>query len=418
MIDQPLSLPNENDVIDWGALNSAQIELSPEQIQRAAQVSRSIRFSDQRWQVYLTALGTLGFEQWVRDRAPELAIQVNQSSIWQTTANLVAAACDVRVGAFKICVLSVGNLVDDPVSVPVAAFDLPDFAAHFYILMQVIEEEEKVAVSGFLSYEQYRQMALKADSDWTYSLPLDSFNSDANALLLNLRCLAANAIRLPAMDVTRSSSGLREKLSELQFYLQSQPAWELLSVEEGLTLLSDSTLVNSLYEVTPQPSINAGLWLRNQIDTIAQELGWMLMPVFSPLRSLREEFDSIRSSLDLQGVQIPTSARGAYRSLKSEQGSFRVYAITWMLSENPNQSEWMLLVALGAEPGADLPRSLRLEIRDETQTLFDQSLEETNRGVLYAQVLGNWDERFWVTVTADDTDVFEIPPFGFAIDVS
>lgn len=416
MIDQPLFLPNENNGIDWDALSPAQLELLPEQIQQAAQVSRSIRVADQRWQVYLTALGVFGFEQWLHDRAPELSVQVDQSSIWEPTANLVSAACNVRVGAFKICLISVGSVVDDRVSISVATFDLPDFAAHFYVLMQVIEEEEKVAISGFLTYEQYRQMSLTREPDWTYSLPLEAFNSDANALLLNLRCLEPTAIRLPALDVTRSSATLRERLSGLRSQLQTQPAWNLLSVDEGLTLLSDPVLVNSLYAETTQPLINAGLWLRNQMDTVAQELGWMLMPVFSPVRSLREEFDSIRSSLELQGVQIPPSARGAYRSLSSDQGSVRLYAITWVLSEDANQPEWMLLVALGAEPGTEMPSSLTLEIRDETQTLFVQTLEDTHRGVLYAQVVGNWDERFWVTITANAIDVFEIPPFGFAID--
>lgn len=416
MIDPPLSLSNEIDLADWSALSSAQIDLTPEQIQRAAHVSRSICVSDQRWQVYLTALGVLGFEQWMHDRAPELSVQVDHASIWQPAANLVSSACNVEVGAFKVCIISVGSWIDDCVSVPVAAFDAPDFAAHFYVLTQVVDEADTMAISGFLTYDHYRQMSLEAAPDWTYSLPCDAFNPDANALLLNLRCLEPSAIRLPEIDVTRSSARLREKLAGLRSQLQSQPAWDLLSVDEGLTLLSDPALVNALYAAIPQPSINARLWLRNQLDAVAQELGWMLMPVFSPVRTLREEFDSIRSSLEQQGVQIPTSARGAYRSLKSNQGSFRLYAITWMLSENADEPAWMLLVALGAEPGAEMPRSLRLEIRDPVESLFDQSLDATSRGILYAQVLGNWNEKFWVTVTANATDVFEIPPFGFAID--
>jgi hypothetical protein len=134
MIDQPLSLPDDIDALNWDILNSAEIDLSSAQIERAAQVSQAIRVSDQRWQVYLTALGVLGFEQWMHEQAPDLSVDVEQSSIWQPSANLMSAGCHVRVGSFKVCVISVGTLMGDRVSVPIAAFEAPDFAAHFYVL--------------------------------------------------------------------------------------------------------------------------------------------------------------------------------------------------------------------------------------------------------------------------------------------
>jgi hypothetical protein len=258
-------------------------------------------------------------------------------------------------------------------------------------------------------------------------LPLEAFNTDTDALLLNLRCLAPNAIRLPDL-VFQSSARLQAKIEELRSQLQSQAAWTVLSLDEGLTLLSDPMLVNSVYgttsETIAQPVINTGLWWRQQIDQVAQDLGWMLVPIpalqallAGPLRGFRG-FDEIRTALEEEGIQIPSTAGGAYRSLRAEQGSFRVYAITWMLSENTDQPEWKLVVALGAEPETMMPRSLRLQIRDEEQPLVDQSLEDTRRGVLYGEVIANWNERFWVTVTANGTSIFEIPPLGFEIDQS
>ena len=140
------------------------------------------------------------------------------------------------------------------------------------------------------------------------------------------------------------------------------------------------------------------------------------MPVFSAVRSIRDDFDNVRSSLEQQGVQISTSARGAYRTLRSQSGMARLYVITWLLSEASDQPEWMLLAALGSEPGTEMPRTLRLEIFDDTQLLFNQSLNDTTHSVLYAQVIGNYNEKFCLTVTANETDIFEIPSFGFQID--
>ncbi len=416
MSNLPSSLLDDFDLPDWAALNPAQVELSPAQIQQAAQLSQTVRNSEQRWQAYLSMLGMLGFQHWLQERSPELVVQSDQASILRSSyANLMTEACNVQVGAFKVCLIPVGSAIKDRIDVSIAAFDLPDFAAHFYVLMQAIDEAETVAVTGFLTYNQFRQHRneLQANRDWTYSLPLDWFNTDANTLLLNLRCLEPSAIRLPALNITRSTTALREKLATLD--IQTQPLWNVLTVEEGLTLLSDPRLVDSLYT---ERSINVGLWLRNQIDAIAQELGWMLMPLsnLSAVRSLREDFESIRSTLEQQGVQIPSTARGAYRTLQSDQGSFRLYAVTWMVSEASDQPEWMLLITLGAEPNAQMPQNLRLTIRDDAAILFEQTLEESNSSVLYAQVLGNWTEKFRVTIVANQADVFDIPPFGFELD--
>jgi len=427
MIDQPASMPDLTDLLDWQSLNATRTELLPEQLERAARLSQSIRLPDQRWQVYLAALATLGFEQWLSDRAPELRVQSESASIWQaSSANLISAVYNFQVGDFKLCIGTYSSLNDNQVSFPNAVFDIPDFAAHFYVLIQVEEEQEQIAVSGFLNYEQYsryQQTArLQAEGDWTYTLPLTWFNPNPNALLLNLRCLEPDAIVLPTIASAQqfSDAALRQKLPSLQSQLPTKPLWELLTVEEGKTLLRNPELVNWVYEVsTPpqfQPLINVGLWLRNQLDTVATELGWRLMPSLT-LSELRcdEEFYRIRVALEQQGIHIPPAARGAYRELRFRQGSLQLYAVTWVLSEESDCPEWMLLIALSPQPPSQKPMHLKLEVRDEIQQLFE-SQSDTNHGILYAQVIGNWGERFWVTVTADLDAVFEIPPFSFELE--
>jgi Protein of unknown function (DUF1822) len=430
MINYPTSDLDFNDGLDWYSLNETQTELLPEHLQRAISVTKPIHLSQQRWAVYLCALGTLGFEQWLKERAPDLEINSDSASIWQPAiANVLAAACNIQVGNFKICVIT-ASVYNDQHSIPHAVFDIPDFAAHFYVMMQVEEEEQQVAISGFMNYEQYRSYQqtakLQIERDWTYTLPQSCFNYDANALLLNLRCLNPDAIQLPAKSPTIETNkvvALKQKLIRLKPQLQKQHPGELLTVNESITLLSNPDLINWVYQATTpsllQPLINVGLWLNNQMDTVAQELGWMLMPLppLSELRSLRENFDPIRASLEQQGVYIPSSARGAYRDLDSEQSSLRMYAITWELTETSDNPEWTLLIALASQPQAPIPNTLTLEVRDETQQLFEQSLSDTSQGILYAQVIGNLNEQFWVTVTGDDT-VFEIPPFGLGLGAS
>ena len=426
MIDQPA--PTQTDLLDYFSLNQTCTELLPEHFQKAARLSKTIHLPQQRWQVYLCALGVLGFEQWLKERAPDLHLQQRSASIWQPAyANLLVAACNISVGNFKLCLITSNNLTEEH-SIPFAVFDIPEFAAHFYVLMQVEEEQEQVAVTGFINYEQYQKYKqsaqLQIDSDWTYTLPSTAFNPP-DALLLNLRCLETDAIKLPlplpAVE-NNTTTALRQKLTQLEPQLQTQHPSQLLTVKEGTTLLRNPDLVNWVYQTANKsftlPLINVGEWLRDRIDTVAQELGWMLMPplpALSQMRSMRGNFDNIRSLLDKQGIHIPPEARGAYRDLEYEQGGFRLYAITWVLTET-SEPEWTLLIALDSQPQTQMPRTLKLEIHDETQPLFSDTITDTNQGILYAQVIGNWNERFWITATADNEAVFEIPPFGIELE--
>ncbi|MEM6752136.1 MAG: DUF1822 family protein [Cyanobacteria bacterium P01_C01_bin.38] len=439
---------------DWQCLNDTQTELLTEHFHQAARLSQSIYLSQQRWQVYVNALAVLGFERWLQLRAPDLNLRVEESLIWQPNyANLLSSACNIWVDNFKLCILTSSNLTDEN-SIPFAVFDVPCFTAHLYVLMQVLEEQQQVAVSGFISYEdycRYQQTAnLKVEQDWTYTIPENWFNSDANGLLLNLRCLSADAIQLPVITsvslnnhvvkgvgigeqgVGRKENNnqeidsvtvLKQKLIKLESQLKNKYPWQLLTVEEGCTLFNSSELIDFAYKAAApsplQPLINVSYWLNNQIDAITTELGWVLMPSLklSAIRSL-ENFDRIRSGLEQRGVHIPAMARGAYRDLEcGNSTNLRLYAITWVLSENSENSEWVLLVALGSQSQASMPETLKLEVRDETELLIEQELKDTSQAILYAQVIGNYGERFYVNVTVNEETLIEIPPFGFKLEI-
>lgn len=426
MINQPTSNLDFTDFFD--SLNETQTQLSTENFQQAAKLSQTIHLSQQRWQVYLCALGMLGFTQWLKERAPDLSIHNESASIWQPAyANLLSAACNIQVGKLKICVLTASVLHDEH-SIPFAVFDIPDLIAHLYVLIQVEEEQEQVALSGFLTYQQYLEYQqtskLPIDKDWTYSLQQNWFNSNPNELLLNLRCLDAEEISLPVSipTVERDIQAIKQKLINLRTSLQRQYIGELLTVKEGITLLSNPELVNWVYQLTTtgdiaqditEPLINVGLWLRDRIDIVAQELGWMLMPIpqVSQLRIAQENFAQIRGALEQQEIYIPPTARGAYRNLECESGSWRLYAISWVLSATSDNPEWILLIALSSSSQEQTSQNLQLEVRDETQVLFSQSLQDSIQKGLYTQVVGNQGEKFWVTVTVDGEYVFEIPPF-------
>jgi hypothetical protein len=435
-MNSSLFTTNLETYLDWDLLNETRTELSLEQIQKAAKFSQSIRLPQQRWQAYLGGLAVLGFEKWLKERAADL--QIKTDNAWQPRlANFVTNACNIQVGDFKICLLTANNISPNP-SVPFGVFDVPDLTAHFYVLMQVIEEEQQVAIFGFMSYQQYQryqQIAhLEPARDWNYSLPITWFNQDAETLLLNLRCLDSSAVQLP---VTRKEvsidalTALKQKLEKLQPQLKTQPIWNLLTPGEGVILLSNQDLIRWIEQVqsktmTTPPTrsfqrsaetslININNWLKNKVDRVAENLGWMLMPSLSPsqlrLRDAEDNFEMVQTSLQKQGINLPPTAKGAYVGIDAEYGSLRLYAIAWVLPDTAENPGWILLTILAPQPGSPMPQKLRLEVCDEAQVLFDETLDDTSLGMLYAQVMGEMREKFWVTVTADEV-VFEMPGLG------
>lgn len=441
MIYQPFSPLEPSaiaDFLDFHDSNFTQTALSPAQVQQAAHLSEAIGWPEQRWQVYRSALGVLGFGQWLQDCAPELNVEAALGSIslsQPAAAHWISAACNVRVGDFRLCLLAVGSMPDETVNIPAAALVLPEWSAHFYVLVEVLEEQDQVAVTGFLTYDTYRQQQarqpLPMTADGSYELPLSWFQADPEALLLQLRCLDSAAIALPTAPTLPlpDPAAVRQTLMALQDPFL-QPLGHLLSGTEILTLLHTPALLSWAYEraIAPQSSaqpaarpaaaipslINVAHWLERQLDEVAATLGWVLLPSpgLAAWRSLRSEFAPIRTALAEQGLDIPTGASGAYRELRWSDGSARLYALTWLLTAQAETAEWTLLIVLERSPH---PRSSRLTltVRDETQPLFEQALDA--QGAIYTQVIGEVGERFWVTVAASDNTVFEMPPFGFEI---
>jgi hypothetical protein len=368
----------------WQSLGATQIELT------SAQIATAIAYSHQnttdapntQWQNYLDHLAYLGLQQWFHDRGLEDCQLI--------AAPAIGLPPRLQVGLFQLSILAIGGLLEDRLTVPQILIEQPELATHFYVWAQVLEEEQTIAVNGFLTYPQLQESGQADAETESYTISVDAFTRDPNQLLLHLRCLETTAIALPvSLPVSSSAqSPIGLKLPDLDI-----------------------------------PKINVGRWINNQIDQLAQELGWLFMPSLAVpvMRSVGGNFEAIRSSLQQQGLTIPESAKGAYRDLPADGSTadqVRLYAVMWLINpELPDTSDWILLLVADSpdlSQGASSIETIQLAVRDAEQTLFDQVKTRTqNPAILYAQVVGQQDECFWVTVTVNADQVFAIPPFGF-----
>ncbi len=458
--------------LDFEALPTEAVDLSSEMIDQAVELSAQIPNEQRQWQTYLNVLALCSFEEWLGTRATNLTTNREHCSLNEpATANAIEAVCNLKVNEFKLCLIATGSLTDEEVTLPRAVVDLPEFVPHFYVLVEVQEEQDTALVYGFLSYDQLvnqrRRVNLEAEEDWTYQLPLNWFEGSPNHLLLNLRCLEPTVIPLPMslpnrqLELSRMRSALEALLPQLQS--PDRQLWQVLTWEQGAAVLTSPELLNWLYQlqsqtVEPQsivslqnhladilqlltqPALNAGRWLSNQLDELAQELSWALLPNFAmrgemrsegiplglslgeefpaigemrSLRSPEEEFPAIVRQLVQTGVEIPLQARGAYRNLNLAGTPLRVYAVTWpMRSESID--EWTLLLVLGGSPGISLPPGLQLRVSDQSSVLVEQ-VWDAGQGdsYLFTSVIGAWDEKFIVTVSLTPSIKQTLPPFSF-----
>jgi hypothetical protein len=432
-----------DDRLEFETLETEAITLTSISIQQAIQLSSKIPNQKRQWQAYFNILALFAFTEWVTERIPEISIVQENSSILQPEyANFIEGVCNLQIGEFKICLLTIGSLTDDEIYLPRPALEIPEFTAHFYVLMEVSEEINTATIIGFISYDQlierFRKTNLLADSDWTYPIPLSWFNDRTEDLLLYLRCLDSKAIVLPDIPVRypESLSAIQAQLSPILPALKSgeQEIWQLINWQQAIEILTNPPLLNWLHQelisVNQAPSLtqkilNVSLWLRDELDDLARELSWVLLPAFNSerlslasattMRSPIEELEAIVTQLERRGTAISPTARGACKTFNLASIPLRLYALSWPLLSTENIPEWKLLLILGGLPtGNRPPNGVKIQVSDNDRLLVEQELNQnTIEPYLYTLVAGTWDEQFTVTITLNNCVTLTLPPFAF-----
>lgn len=436
-------LKNDELELDFEGINTNTIFLQSAQINRAAQIATQVTNESQQWQTYLNALALFVFEEWLEERAPELQLDPGECSILQPNLlNSIAAVCNLKIGNFKVCLLATGVPIEATINCPRVVLELPEFAAHFYVAIEIQEEYDRASVQGFLSYSQIEQFLLQVELEredlWNYRLPLNCFDPDRDRLLLYLRCLEPAAITLP--EITQPSfANLADMQAEIRsilanFQASDRPWWEMLTWEQTTTLLLGQIYLQSerspelfdlqnLLQIVTRSALNVSFWLEDKIDELAEGLSWVLLPVLTPagagLRAATEELENIITDLGSAGIEIPLQARGAYREIKLGEYNLRLYAVIWSFLSAENLQEWTLMLVLGCTSDIILPPNLKLRVSDSTGILVQRMTNQNNRDAyLYAQIAGSWDEKFLVSIALKDRHNNEVisvtlPPFTF-----
>lgn len=389
-----ISYPALTTDFEHESLEPAAVPLEADQICHALHLSQGISQPEQQWQVYLNALALGAVQTWLADRTPHLHVAPTHTPGDTRPINPMTASCLLDVGTFKLCILATGTLIDSVVSIPKATLEMFEAVPHLYVLVQVNEEQEECVVYGYLqqnSLMQHQSELLATEEEWAYEIPLSWVESDPDRLLLYLECLEPNTMMriLPQVE--------------------TQPQTRVFGETQALT---------HLVQTATEQVINVGQWLQDQLDQTARELAWVLLPSLMPaaaMRSGNDEFTNVLQALGRGGLDIAPQARGAYHDLRWEGGAMRLYVVIWPLPAGETDApEWALLSILGPQPGTPLPPGVGFQVYDADQMLVERTLTaDSGAHYLYAQVIGTWDEQFWVTIQLPNQGAMQLPPFAF-----
>ncbi|MEO0966747.1 MAG: DUF1822 family protein [Cyanobacteria bacterium J06639_18] len=437
------------------------IYLDSEDVSRAVEVSKKIPNYSRQWQTYLNALTLYTFEKWLEERHNNLTVDWEKSTINKPPlANLIPATTNLKVGEFKICLITIPSLFEEQVSLSRIVVDIPEFVPNFYVLVEVLEEQECGCVRGFISYPKLLEnleniSKIEKNSlqtNWNYQIPLTCFENNPNNLLLYLRALEPTAISLPVIPNNRRETlaAMESELVKLLPNLRSPETelWQVLSWEQATAVLTNFELVDWIYhlqiqiqnnqtqnnqtqnlelntslrdliKLLVQPAINVGRWLWDELDEVGEQLSWTLLPSFASATAFRsplEEFEAIKLQLETQGIEISSVARSGYHDFVLAGIPLRLYAVTWNSSTENEPNSWSLLLILGAPVPDTLPENLKLRVSDQTGILVEQGVNpEQVEFYLYTCVAGNWNEKFIVTASLADSVEVTLPPFAFDI---
>ena len=419
------------------------VTLTADLVERARVLSQTVRPAE-RWQAYQNAIALFGFQHWLLAQGIDIADGLEQCSVYGgAIAGLLSGVCQLQVRDFSVCLLPIGSVTDDWIAIPRATLELEPYVPQLFIGLDVREECHQVRIWGSLRLDALRvnqatTPELSTDADWTYRVPRSWFTPDSSALLLYLRCLESAAI--PFSPVTSASpqaiATFEANIPVLRHRLQSfeRSLWKLLPWSQASLLLSHPHLAQALLSpaapvsnslASPlQETINVAQWLQGRLDDLARSLNWQLLPLLNvglrgieaanQTRSSIEQFEDVVSVLGSTELMIPSHAQGGCLDLPFGEHQVRLYTIAWDASTPDSPEEWAIVAILGLVPDTPPPASISLQICDESQVLYNQTVSEpTAESYLFSQVVGDWPERFWLTVDVANHESLTLPPFGF-----
>ncbi len=236
------------DSVDFRFLIPEVIYLESEHFDRAEEIYLRSNHEDKQWENHLNSLAFVAFKDWVEEKLSTYGLSLD--------IKITEDGYYLSVGKFNYFLIAVEHLLDEVVNISKNIINSSTIKADFYVLVEVLEEEEEVVIKGFLNHENLydycNQITLQSSNNDYYQVPLSIFDSEPNHLLLchqfaevvSLSTVELSAIEFSEIQTTTEKktfmSGIDEKIPKLSQWFKNifDEGWltidKLTKVEKNL----------------------------------------------------------------------------------------------------------------------------------------------------------------------------------------
>ncbi len=253
------------------------------------QQSQPFATDNSRWVAYLNQLSLSTLLPWLQEDEPQTRPSLSAAafpSIWELTNGTA-----LTLGHHRLVLIPTDAVDIDEIRVPQEWVDIPDWAADYYLAVQVNMDDAWVRVSGFVTHQQLKEQGRYDWRDRTYSLGAEAWVEDLNVLWVSRQLMPEASLRaalqpLPDLPLAQAE----QLLQRLGNPALPTPRLEI-PFEQWGALLSHGGWRQRLLELRRGlPEQRSVLqWLQTGVSGLVEQLGWGPVEFQPGLASARGE---------------------------------------------------------------------------------------------------------------------------------
>lgn len=193
------------------------LNIDPATQTQAWQQSQAFATPTSQWNAYLNQLCLQTLLPWLQEEAPQVRIAPSPAaldSIWELVNGAAVAWADRR-----LVIIPTETIDLDEVRISQEWVDIPNWAADYYLAVQVNPDEAWLRVAGFLTHQQLKQQALLDQSDCTYCLAGTDLIPDLSVLWVSQQLTVETTqtpLTAPPTLSTSEATNLIERLGNIE----------------------------------------------------------------------------------------------------------------------------------------------------------------------------------------------------------
>ncbi len=380
--------------------------------QQAWQASQSQGNPERRWVTYLNRLTLNAFQQVCPSALnqpcapwPSLAAL---PAIWEFTTGMAIA-----LGEHRLVLIPTETVDASEFSVPQEWVDIPDWAADYYVSVQLTPNESELRILGCTSHQWLKTSADYDAFDRTYTCETEDLMAWESFALTYGRYAAAQTrgpvAAIAPLDATQAQNLIQrlgnpqELLPRLEIpfaqwgALLANPVWreQLFAVHRG------QSAVDVLAPIT-----QLSLWLQSQFDSLWQPLDSVPRLQAIPTRSRRAPATQIDGEVAGNGAENGAIAPMVHRV---KPVTFNESVRLWLVLGVAPLQDGDRRIFLSLEPAEAeqaLPGSVQLRLLSDAEEEIGQASAATTE-VIEMQFRASPGEQFFVEISSEATRLLE-----------